>query len=69
MRDLATVVERLRLVRRAQQRFLALSMLEREIIGPMLLDRVGADLDAGQGPDLSPGPNSLYPQPPGDDKS
>ena len=43
MRDLSSVVEGLRLVRRARKRFLDLWSLEKDVINPML-DRMADDL-------------------------
>ena len=43
MRDLNTVVDQLRRVRHAQERFVELSTVEREFINPML-DRMADDL-------------------------
>ncbi|MDB5330605.1 MAG: hypothetical protein JWP03_1756 [Phycisphaerales bacterium] len=45
MNDWVAVAERLRIVRQARQTFLVRSMIEQAIIGPMLLDRLAADLD------------------------
>ena len=77
MRDLAALAERLRLVRLAERRFLELSALERAVVGPMLLDRLAADMSQGTGPDCAPGqeeshpdsPPPLHRKSPADDKS
>ena len=45
MADLGTVAERLRLVRRAQRRFLERAAVEHGVLGPMFLDRVAAELE------------------------
>jgi len=45
MRELAEVAERLRLVRRAQRRFLERAAVENGVIGPLFLDRVAAELE------------------------
>ena len=45
MRDLATVAERLRLVRRAQRRFVRLWRLHEIFMGPAVLDSVHADVE------------------------
>jgi hypothetical protein len=45
MGELTDVAERLRLVRRAQRRFLERAALEQGVIGPMFLDRVAAELE------------------------
>ncbi|MDB5289163.1 MAG: hypothetical protein JWL69_404 [Phycisphaerales bacterium] len=55
MHEWVAVAERLRMVKTAQEQFLVRSMIERIIIGPMLLDRLAADLDrfradSGHGP-------------------
>ncbi|MDB5172871.1 MAG: hypothetical protein JWO87_1191 [Phycisphaerales bacterium] len=45
MHEWVTVAKRLRMVKTAREQFLVRSMIERTIIGPMLLDRLAADLD------------------------
>jgi hypothetical protein len=44
MPDLASVAERLRVIRRAHRRFMRLWQLEEIFVGPSVLDRVAADV-------------------------
>ena len=78
MPDLASVAERLRVVRSAQRRFMRLWQLHeiRELlVGPAVLDRVAADVDTldaggegdsfGSGDGWNPHPDPLHcPRPP-----
>ena len=49
MPDLASVAERLRVIRRAHRRFMRLWHLEEIFVGQAVLDRVAADLSACTG--------------------
>ena len=54
MNDLVSVAQRLRAVKRAHEDFFFRELIDEEIIGPMLLDRLAADL-------LRPGPGATRP--------
>lgn len=61
MSDSMMVVQRLRVVKRAYEEFLFRDLIEEEIIGPLLLDRLAADLSRpgpgatrGEKPSLQP---------------
>jgi hypothetical protein len=50
MRNWITIADRLRAVKRAHKEYLFRAFVDRLIIGPMLLDRLAADLGAWRGP-------------------
>ena len=60
--DLATVAERLRMVRQARRKFLRLWAIDRSLVDP-LVDRLAADL--GTLPDGEPAPGKGTPGPDG----
>jgi hypothetical protein len=68
MPDLASVTERLRVIRRAHRRFMRLWQLEEIFVGPSVLDRVAADVTRQEPPERQghahPHPCPERPSPP-----
>ena len=62
--DLATVAERLRMVRQARRKFLKMWAIDRSLVDP-LVDRLAADL--GTLPDAQPAAASPEPEPEADE--
>jgi hypothetical protein len=61
MRDLGSLAQHLRLVQRAQRRFLRLWKLENVLVGPTVLDRVAADVRGAKVIHITGGVNIGFP--------